>query len=163
MTEYKSRRILFTGAAGGIGTMIRPLLAPLYPGLVLSDKVKPANLLPSETFVAADLSRLDEVVAAVKGAHSVIHLGGFSVEGPWDTILQANIVGCYNMFEAARQAGLKLCLLITSNDNVRALAFYQKRGWRLTAGCLFPRDGRGYQPQGFPPSPAWITPTWPPR
>ena len=105
MTEDKSRRILFTGAAGGIGTMIRPLLARLYPGLVLSDKVKPANLLPSETFVAADLSRPDEVAAAVKGAHSVIHLGGFSVEGPWDTILQANIVGCYNMFEAARQAG----------------------------------------------------------
>jgi uronate dehydrogenase len=26
-----SRRIVFTGAAGGIGTMIRPLLAPLYP------------------------------------------------------------------------------------------------------------------------------------
>ena len=45
-----SRRIVFTGAAGGIGTMIRPLLAPLYPGLVLSDKTPPKNLLPSETF-----------------------------------------------------------------------------------------------------------------
>ena len=40
-----SRRIVFTGASGGIGTMIRPLLAPLYPGLVLSDKVEPKNLL----------------------------------------------------------------------------------------------------------------------
>ncbi len=34
-----TRRIVFTGAAGGIGTMIRPLLKPLYPVLVLSDKV----------------------------------------------------------------------------------------------------------------------------
>ena len=29
MTEDKSRRIVFTGAAGGIGTMTRPLLARL--------------------------------------------------------------------------------------------------------------------------------------
>jgi len=32
MTEDKSRRIVFTGAAGGIGTMTRPLLAKLYSG-----------------------------------------------------------------------------------------------------------------------------------
>ncbi len=83
MTEPldKSRRIVFTGAAGGIGTMVRPLLAKLYPGLVLSDRVTPKDLLPGETFVAADLIRLDEVAALVKGAHSVIHLGGHSVEG----------------------------------------------------------------------------------
>src|SRR5258708_9111297 len=98
-----SRRIVFTGAAGGIGTMIRPLLAPLYPGLVLSDKVQPKNLLSSESFVAADLTKPDEVAAAVKGAHSVIHLGRYSVEGPWDTLLQANIIGCYHRVHAARQ------------------------------------------------------------
>ncbi len=33
-----TRRIVMTGAAGGIGTMTRPLLAALYPGLVLSDR-----------------------------------------------------------------------------------------------------------------------------
>jgi len=120
----RSRRILFTGAAGGIGTMIRPLLAQHYPGLVLSDKVKPANLLASETFVAADLTRPEEVAAAVKGAHSVIHLGGYSVEGPWDTILQANIIGCYNMYEAARQAGVKRLIFASSNH---AVGFYPRK------------------------------------
>src|SRR5476649_2099423 len=91
MTETldKPRRIVFTGAAGGIGTMTRPLLAKLYPGLVLSDRVKPANLLPSEKFVAADLTKPGEVAALVKDAHSVIHLGGHSVEGTWDQILNA--------------------------------------------------------------------------
>ena len=48
MADASARRIVFTGASGGIGTMIRPLLAPRYPGLVLSDKVKPKDLLPSE-------------------------------------------------------------------------------------------------------------------
>ena len=124
MADASARRIVFTGASGGIGTMIRPLLAPLYPGLVLSDKVAPKNLLPSETFIAADLTKPDEVAAAVKGADSVIHLGGYSVEGPWDTILQANIIGCYNLFEAARQAGVKRVVFASSNH---AVGFYPRR------------------------------------
>jgi uronate dehydrogenase len=119
-----SRRIVFTGAAGGIGTMIRPLLARLYPSLVLNDRVRPQNLLASETFVAADLTKPDEVAAAVKGAHSVIHFGGFSIEGPWDTILQANIIGCYNLFEAARQAGVKRVVFASSNH---AVGFYPRK------------------------------------
>jgi uronate dehydrogenase len=119
-----ARKIVLTGAAGGIGTMIRPLLAGHYPGLILSDRVKPASLLPTETFVAADLTRPDEVAAAVMGADSVIHLGGFSVEGPWDTILQANIIGCYNLFEAARQAGVKRVVFASSNH---AVGFYPRK------------------------------------
>jgi len=126
MTEPldKSRRIVFTGAAGGIGTMTRPLLATLYPGLVLSDRVKPKELLPAETFVPADLTRPDEVAALVKGAHSVIHLGGHSVEGTWDQILNANIIGCYNLFEAARVAGVKRVIFASSNH---AIGFYPRK------------------------------------
>ena len=67
MADAKStRRIVFTGAAGGIGTMTRPLLAKLYPGLVLSDRVEPKDLQPGETFVAADLTRPEEVAAVLK-------------------------------------------------------------------------------------------------
>ena len=122
--DDKSRRIVFTGASGGIGTMTRPLLAKLYPGLVLSDRVKPKDLQPGETFVAADLTRPEEVAAAVKGAHSIIHLGGHSVEGTWDQILQANIIGCYNVFEAARQAGVKRVIFASSNH---AVGFYPRK------------------------------------
>ena len=118
-----TRKIVFTGAAGGIGTMIRPLLAPLYPGLVLSDKTRPANLLPGETFVAADLGKPEEVGHALEGADSVIHFGGFSVEGPWETILQANIIGCYNLFEAAREAGVRRVIFASSNH---AVGFYRR-------------------------------------
>jgi len=123
-TNDRSRRIVFTGASGGIGTMTRPLLARLYPGLVLSDRVPPPNLQPGETFVAADLTKPEEVAAAVNGAHSVIHLGGHSVEGTWDQILQANIVGCYNLFEAARQAGVKRVIFASSNH---AVGFYPRK------------------------------------
>ena len=122
--DDRNRKIVFTGAAGGIGTMIRPLLARLYPGLVLSDRVRPANLLPTEKFVAAELTSPDQLAALFEGAHSVIHLGGFSVEGPWDTILQSNIVGCYNAFEAARQAGVKRVIFASSNH---AVGFYRRK------------------------------------
>lgn len=122
--QDKARRIVFTGAAGGIGTMTRPLLARLFPGLVLSDRVKPKDLQAGETFVVADLARPDEVAALVKGAHSVLHFGGFSVEGPWDAILQANIVGCYNLFEAARAAGVKRVVFASSNH---AVGFYPRK------------------------------------
>lgn len=119
-----ARRIVYTGAAGGVGTMTRPLLAKLYPGLVLSDRVRPADLKPGETFEAADLTKPDEVAKLVKGAHSVIHLGGYSVEGTWDQILNANIIGCYNMFEAARQAGVKRLIFASSNH---AVGFYPRK------------------------------------
>ena len=124
MVATHPRRIVFTGAAGGIGTMIRPLLAPLHPGLVLSDRVTPQDLQPGETFVAADLARPDEVAALVEGADAVLHFGGHSVEGPWETILQANIAGCYTLFEAAWQAGVKRIVFASSNH---AVGFYPRR------------------------------------
>lgn len=124
MTEDKARRIVFTGAAGGVGTMTRPLLAKIYPGLVLSDRVEPKELKPGETFVKADLTRPDEVAKALEGAHSVIHLGGHSVEGSWDQILNANIIGCYNVFEEARKAGVKRVVFASSNH---AVGFYPRK------------------------------------
>jgi uronate dehydrogenase len=120
----RSRRIVYTGAAGGVGTMTRPLLAALYPGLVLSDRVTPKDLQPGEKFEPADLTKPDEVARLVKGAHSVIHLGGYSVEGTWDQILNANIIGCYNLFEQARLAGVKRVIFASSNH---AVGFYPRR------------------------------------
>ncbi len=51
-----------------------------------------------------------------------MHLGGYAAEGPWETILKANIIGCYNMFEAARRNGVKRLVFASSNH---ALGFYK--------------------------------------
>ena len=53
----------------------------------------------------------------------IVHLGGHSVEGPWETILQSNIVGCYNLFEAARRKGVKRIVFASSNH---AVGFYPR-------------------------------------
>ena len=116
-------RILLTGAAGGIGTRLRKLLKPVYPDLRLSDITKPADLRPDETFVAADLARIDEVEKIVDGVDGIIHLGGISGEAPWEGILQSNIIGCYNLFEAARKKGVKRVVFASSNH---AVGFYPR-------------------------------------
>src|SRR5262249_1735611 len=101
------RTVLMTGAAGGIGTRLRRLLKGVYPGLRLSDLKAPPDLAPDEEFVAADLADVAAVEEIVDGVEGIVHLGGHSVEGPWETILSANVVGCYNLFEAARRKAVK--------------------------------------------------------
>jgi uronate dehydrogenase len=116
--------VLMTGAAGGIGTRFRRLLKGAYPRLRLSDFQEPADLSSDEEFVKADLARLDEVERAVAGMDGIIHLGGYSVEGPWEDIHQANIVGVYHLFEAARRQGVKRVIFASSNH---AIGFYRRR------------------------------------
>jgi uronate dehydrogenase len=117
------KAVLLTGAAGDIGTRLRRLLKGVYPELRLSDVNTPANLEPDEQFVAADLADLPQVERAVARVDGIIHLGGFSVEGPWETILNANIIGCYNLFEAAHRQGVKRVVFASSNH---AVGFYPR-------------------------------------
>ena len=46
---------------------------------------------------------------------AVVHMGGISVEGPFAPILQANVVGVYNLYEAARKNGTKRVAFASSN------------------------------------------------
>jgi uronate dehydrogenase len=116
-------KILVTGAAGGIGTRMRKLLPAAYNDIRWSDIRKPDDLAANEEFMAADLANLGAVEKIVAGVEGVVHLGGFSVEGPWDAIHQANIVGCYNLFEAAYRAGVKRVVFASSNH---AVGFYPR-------------------------------------
>ncbi len=117
------KRVLVTGAAGGIGTHLRRLLPPIYPEIVLSDLREPEGLAKSERFIKADLTEPDEVATACKGIDGIVHLGGHSTEGSWETILNANIIGCYNLFEQARLANVKRIIFASSNH---AVGFYPR-------------------------------------
>lgn len=122
-----------TGASGGIGTRLRELLPTIYPDLVLSDLTTPANLLPNEIFKQADLADLAAVEAICEGIDGILHFGGYSVEGPWDTILQANIIGTYNLFEAARKQGVKRVVFASSNHTMGFYPRHAKIGTDVTA------------------------------
>ena len=115
--------VLITGAAGDIGSRLRKLLKGVYPQLRSSDIRAPADLAPGDDFIAADLADYAQVEKIVAGVEGIVHLGGFAVEGSWDTIHRANIVGCYNLFEAAYRAGAKRVIFASSNH---AIGFYPR-------------------------------------
>ncbi len=117
------KSVLITGAAGGIGTRLRRLLKGAYPHLRLSDLKTPADLAAEDEFLAADLADLAAVEKIVDGVDGIVHLGGHSVEGSWETILSANIVGCHNLFEAARRRQVQRIVFASSNH---AVGFYPR-------------------------------------
>ena len=131
-------RILMTGASGGIGTSLRKLLPPIYPDLLLSDVKAPTDLGAHEKFKRAELSDLAQVETICEGVDGILHFGGYSVEGPWDNILQSNILGCYNLFEAARKKRVKRIVFASSNH---AVGFYP-RHHRIGTGVTARPDSR---------------------
>ncbi len=130
--------VLMTGAAGGIGTRMRTLLKGVYPELRLSDIAAPQDLRPDEEFVAAQLSDIAQVERVLEGVDGVIHLGGRSIEDTWEVIHEANIVGTYNLYEAARRQGVKRVVFATSNH---AIGFY-KRSQRIDGNVAVRPDSR---------------------
>jgi uronate dehydrogenase len=134
----KVERVLLTGAAGGVGTRLRRMLKGAYRELRLSDIATPKDVGKDETFVAADLADLAAVEKIVKGIDGIIHLGGVSVEKPWEMIHPANIVGCYNLFEAARRHGVKRVVFASSNH---VMGFYRRRR-RVGTEALVRPDSR---------------------
>jgi len=116
------KTILITGAAGDVGSHLRRELAGRY-ALRLSDIRRITKPTQGEAYVRGDVARLGDMLRVTKGVDAIVHLGGHSGEGPWKDILRANIVGCYNVFEAARRNGVPRILFATSNH---ATGFYQR-------------------------------------
>ena len=109
------QRILLTGAAGGLGTALRERLKANCAVLRLSDKNAFGAAQPGEEIVLADLASAAEVDTMVAGCDAIVHLGGISVEAPFEAILQANILGAYHLYEAARKHGVKRVVFASSN------------------------------------------------
>ncbi|GAA1225348.1 NAD(P)-dependent oxidoreductase [Kitasatospora nipponensis] len=125
-------RILITGAAGAVGTLIRPRLARAGRVLRLLDV---AELQPAagEEVVRASVTDLAAMERACAGADAVIHLGGISLEAPWQDILDVNINGTYTVFEAARRAGVSRVVYASSNH---AVGYHTPDEYPLTAATL---------------------------
>jgi len=115
------KTILITGAAGDVGTHLRRELAGKYR--IRASDLRPLKKIAKEAYMRADISKMADALRITKGVDAVVHLGGYSVEGPWEGILSANLIGCYNVFEAARRNGVKRILFPTSNH---ATGFYRR-------------------------------------
>ncbi len=115
LSTIRFRRLLLTGAAGGLGRELRPRLKACCNTLRVSDI---ADLGPAADGEEAVIARLEDkaaVHALLHGVDAVVHLGGVSTEQAFEPILQANIVGAYHLYEAARLQGVKRIVFASSN------------------------------------------------
>jgi uronate dehydrogenase len=131
-------RLLLTGAAGGLGKVLRERLRPYTNILRLSDigEMAPAAG-PHEEVVRCDLADKAAVHQLVEGVDAILHFGGVSVERPFEEILGANICGVFHVYEAARRNGVKRVVFASSNH---VIGFY-KQDQHLDANSLRRPDG----------------------
>jgi nucleoside-diphosphate-sugar epimerase len=105
------RKVLVTGAGGLIGGIVRRSLGGAY-ALSGLDRASLENF----DSLVADISDLQAILPAFQSIDAVVHLAADAGnEAPWDSILPNNIVGTYNVFEAARIGGVKRVVFASSN------------------------------------------------
>ena len=98
------KKLVLTGAAGRLGSYLREPLSKLCDELVSTDLMDDiGRLYNGEKYQKADLANLEQITALLKGADMVVHFGAIGDEAEFDQILQSNIVGAYNVWEAAYQ------------------------------------------------------------
>lgn len=122
----RPQRILITGAAGNIGTMMRSRLHRSDRVLRLLDwaPLEPSSDGENVELVQSSIVDFDAMHAACADVDAIIHLGGHSRENTWEEILRINVDGTHTVLEAARIAGVPRAILASSNHAV---------GYRKTA------------------------------
>jgi len=108
-------RLLLTGAAGGLGKMLRERIKPWADVVRLSDVSDLGAAAAGEEIMQCDLADRGAVLALLDGVDAVLHFGGISVEDRFDPIMQANILGLYNLYEAVHKAGVRRVVYASSN------------------------------------------------
>jgi uronate dehydrogenase len=114
-TTMPFNRLLLTGAAGGLGRVLRPRLKRLCTTLRVSDVAALDAAAAGEEVRPAALEDRPAVLALLDGVDAVVHLGGVSTERAWDPVLAANVVGVVNLYEAARKHAVKRIVFASSN------------------------------------------------
>ena len=132
-------RLLLTGAAGGLGKVLRESLKPYAKVLRLSDIAPMAPAAGShEEVLLCDLADKHAVHQLVEGVDAILHFGGVSVERPFEEILGPNISGIFHIYEAARRHGVKRVIFASSNH---VIGFYKQD---QTLDAHSPRRPDGY-------------------
>jgi uronate dehydrogenase len=112
------KRILLTGAAGNLGRRLRPHLGAFADIVRLADlaPIDPAG--PGEEVVQCDLADRDATLAMCEGVDAVLHFGGVSTEEAFAPIMQANILGVTNLYEAVHKLDIRRVVFASTNHTM---------------------------------------------
>lgn len=114
-------RILITGAAGRLGTILREGLRGRFDLLRLLDIAPLGIVQAGEEVLTADIRDLDALTQAAAGVEAVVHLAGIPKEDTFERILTVNMAGTYNAFEAARR---QHCQRVVFASSAHVTGFY---------------------------------------
>ncbi|GAB7531436.1 NAD(P)-dependent oxidoreductase [Pseudomonas sp. 3A(2025)] len=117
------KRLLITGAAGRLGRVLRKHMQAFADELRLTDIADLGTAAAHEELVRCDLGNFADVLALAESVDMILHAGGVPLENTFANILNGNIVGTYNVYEAARQQGVKRVIYTSSNH---AIGFYDR-------------------------------------
>ncbi len=117
------KRLLITGAAGALGSVCRRRLGHLAETLRISSRSDLGEASSNEEIVYCDLGNKASVEKLVEGCDGIVHMGGQSIEAPWEVIRNSNIEGVFNLYEAARKNGKPRIVFASSNH---AIGFHEQ-------------------------------------
>ena len=115
------KRILLTGAAGGIATAVRPVLRELAEEVVLTDRFDVAELEQGERFERASLEDPAPWEALAADCDAIVHLGAVPDEAAFDVLAGPNLHGAFHVLDAARRAGVRRVVMASTG---RTTGFY---------------------------------------
>ena len=109
-------RVLVTGAAGNIGSYFaQNNNAEHELRLLCHDRDDTSEIKDCGEVVTADVTKLEDCKRACQGIDVVLHLAADpSPSATWDSLLPVNIVGTYNVFAAAKHAGVRRVVYASS-------------------------------------------------
>jgi uronate dehydrogenase len=137
MTDAPSKPILLTGASGNLGRMLAKALAAEGWTLRLTDITPFPDPIPTgASFIRADLNDGVTILRLAEDCGAIVHLGGVSVERPFEEVLGPNIRGLYHIYEAARREHARV-IFASSNHSVG----FHERTESLAADTQFLPDG----------------------
>jgi uronate dehydrogenase len=110
------RSVLVTGLSGLIGRALRKQLEGRYDLRALNRSA--VEGLPCHRADIADLGAIENAFA---GVETVVHLAAQVGNPGWESVQRHNVVGTYNVFEAARQAGVKRVVFASSGAAVSGI------------------------------------------
>jgi NAD+ dependent glucose-6-phosphate dehydrogenase len=129
--ETRRKHVLVTGAGGRIGGSLADQLQQHYDLRLLYRRQPPENP-PVDDWRVLDLEDMPALENAMQGIDAVVHMAADpAIDATWESVLHNNIIGTYNVFEAARQAGVQKIIFASTNH---VMGMYDRDGmWPIFA------------------------------
>lgn len=121
-------KVIVTGGAGRIGRYVVEELAHAGHEVVVLDQAQPQQRVEGVQYRVGDHEELAHVVELCPGADAIAHLSAIPSPGTWPntTVFRSNVMGTFNVHEAAVIANVPL-VVSTSSQSAYGFAYQYRQ------------------------------------